>query len=158
MNDDGWWLFSAGWPFVPDGWRELIETACRRLDGIARTAGQGEIAIIEIEERRGSLRMVVSSVDINPAAREAVDLAVDLAEARAEQSCSVCGGRARRWWAWAPPLCYEHGEGPPEEERGQPGIMTIFKFVDGQAHEVRRTYLFDEDRFVSEDRGEADWP
>jgi hypothetical protein len=144
-------LASAGWPSVGDGWRRLVERACARIAAVHVAEPAAEIAILAIEEKWGELRLNVSTLDLGERASTAVDLAVDLAEARSRHVCEVCGTPGRlsvrnRWYAT---VCAAHADGylPVRGRNIDLQVTTII--VDDRPVRMARRYDVRSDSFVA---------
>jgi hypothetical protein len=140
---DGPTLSASGWPAVPDGWRAVVETACRRLNDAIAADPTAELVVLDIGEKWGELRIDVSSIGLNDAPREAVQLAVDLAEARSAHVCELCGGPGRlvtrnRWLATR---CEADAQDHVPVRAEDRDLQIITKFVDGKP--VRRARRYD---------------
>ena len=120
---DGPALSASGWPAVPDGWRAIVETACRRLDAILAAEPDAELFIHDVKEKYGGLRLAVTEIGLSETASAAMEQAVDLAEAHSFHVCEICGGpgqlsQHRGWYATR---CETHADafvpvpGPREE-------------------------------------------
>jgi hypothetical protein len=143
-------LSCSGWPDVPDGWRAIIETACKRLQTAVADEPQAELAISDMKEKFGGLRLDVSCLDLGAAAQEAVSLAVDLAEARSTHICDVCGRRGR--WSvrggWYATRCEEHADGYAPVQGRNLDLQVITRFAGGEPVSTARRYDSNTDTFV----------
>jgi hypothetical protein len=147
---EGTILSCSGWPFVPDGWRRVVEEACCAMDEAIASEPTGEVVIVEIKEKFGTLRISVSALELTTAAEDAVKLAVDLAEARSGHVCENCGERGRRWrnGGWLSTLCDRHGKGRPMRRSPYADVQIMTRFVGDQPVRTARRYLVDDHRFI----------
>lgn len=147
---DGPMLSCMGWPNVPDGWRRILAVACARLDAAVGGRPGADVIVQGIKEKYGGLRIDVSTFGLDAEASEAVGLAVDLAEARSEYVCDMCGepGRLRVDRGWYSTRCDEHADGATVVRRADHGIQIVTRYADGQMSRAARRYLPDRDAFV----------
>ena len=75
-------------PRVGEGWRDTLERAMRRLDGIVREVEGSSIEIRQIKEKFGGLRIYLQTKGLD-AHREQIDEIILLAERRAAGACEV---------------------------------------------------------------------
>lgn len=71
------WGFECG-----DGWFELLKELSAKLEPLGVVAAQ-------VKEKFGTLRFYTEGVDV--AVADAVDLAIEAAEAKSEVTCEECG-------------------------------------------------------------------
>lgn len=91
------------WGFeVEAGWSQLLETLCARLDTLLQESPGASIEILQVKEKFGGLRFYYSLDGADDATAEAINQAVDLAEAASERICERCGRpgeiQSRRGW------------------------------------------------------------
>jgi hypothetical protein len=111
LREFGGRTYAPGRPAVGDGWRELIETAVRRI----RCAVRGsDLFVSQIKSRYGSVRISWETVEPLPAGTAAaIEHAVALAKARSLCTCEVCGAIGTSWrrGELLGTACDEHGAG-----------------------------------------------
>jgi hypothetical protein len=147
---DGLGLSSSGWPEVPDGWRTIVETACERLEEALADEPEADVAVLDIKEKHGTLRLSVSAIHLGAVAYEAVTLAVDLAEARSAHVCDTCGrrGRLSRRGRWYATRCEQHGDGFEPVRGRNPDLQIATRFVQSGTVRTARRYDPVTDAFV----------
>jgi len=139
---------AQGWPYVDDGWRDLLERACVRIRAAIRDGG-GSFKTVEIEEKYGTLRLYwTGSLSSEAVAR--VEEAVDLAEARSAVTCEICGEPGLlRGNGWMATRCAAHAEGRRPIETDPDDHIYVFERVVGKRREVLyRRYDRERDAFV----------
>lgn len=149
FHADGDPLSAGGWPAVEDGWRDLLERACARIRAAVRADG-GSFRATQIKEKYGSIRIYCSG-RLSPEARDRVEEAIDLAEARSATTCEVCGERGvLRAGGWLATRCDAHAEGRPavQVDEGFENLHVDRRFVRGRRRVRYRFYDRDADRFV----------
>lgn len=152
---DGPALTSTGWPDVPEGWRAIVETACRRLDAVVASEPAAEpgaeVVIDDMKEKYGSLRLTIWVGGLSAAGSAAAELAVDLAEARSGHVCEVCGARGRlaRRGGWYATRCEVHADGYVPVRGAGMGVQVATRLVDGRPVRTARRYDVEGDRFVA---------
>ena len=115
---------AQGYPECNEGWHDLLDRACVRIEN-ALDVGDS-VRITEIKEKYGTLRIYWSGRLPREAAAK-VDEVVDLAKARSACTCEICGVEGRRYnnRGWLATACAEHAVGDPEPVR--PGFENIRK-------------------------------
>lgn len=143
-------LSCSGWPDVPDGWRSVVETACRRLDAVVADEPGAELVALDMKEKYGTLRVTISGLGLGADAEELVTLAIDLAEARSAHVCDTCGRRGRLSvrGGWYATRCGEHAEGYEPVRARHDGLEVTTTFVDGEPLRSARRYDPITDKFV----------
>jgi hypothetical protein len=138
---------------VDDGWRELLERACARIRKAVRADG-GPFRATQIKEKYGSLRFYWSG-RLSPEARDRLEEAIDLAEARSATTCEICGGPGRlHGGGWLATRCAAHAEGRPAVpvDEGFENLYVDHRLVGGRWLRRYRFYDRDADRFVEAGR------
>jgi hypothetical protein len=137
---------TLGYPTCEEGWRELLDRMCERMETALR---EGEtIRIVQIKEKFATVRCYWrGNVSVETTAR--IMEAIALAEARSAITCEQCGaeGRLYKKGGFYMIRCMAHTEGaeiPPEREIVH--MVRVAK-ADGFRH-VRRRYDRDTDSFV----------
>jgi hypothetical protein len=103
---------SFGYPNCEEGWREILETLCIRIE----TALQEDESF---QWARIKQKLGVGRVDFDyegPAGTEAkIGHAVDLAVARSACTCEICGAEGRLFnnRGWLGTRCAQHAAGDP---------------------------------------------
>ena len=143
-------LSASGWPMVEDGWRAVLEIACRRLEAILAAEPGAEVVVLDVKEKWGSLRLDVSSLGLSEDGWAAVALAVDLAEARSAHVCERCGapGRLVERGGWIATRCAAHAEDHVPLRGPDLGLQVLTRFVTGRAIRTARRYDPVADAFV----------
>lgn len=146
---DGPSLTSAGRPGIPEGWRSIVESLCERLSAAIADDAEAEVALLDMKEKYGGLRLTVSTLGLSEHASEAVGLALDLAEARSTRTCELCGERARLMQraGWYATRCPDHGE-EFEALASDAGVTILFRQVEGRLVRMARRYDAARDLFV----------
>lgn len=149
-------LTAEGWPAVDDGWRELLERACARIRKAVRADG-GQFRATQVKEKYGTLRFHWSG-RLSPEARDRVEEAIDLAEARSATTCEICGEPGRLFGGgWLATRCAVHAEGRPAVpvDEGFENLYVDRRLVGGRWLPRSRFYDRDADRFVEAGRPRA---
>jgi hypothetical protein len=141
--------FSQGYPECGEGWRDLLERACVRIEA---ALGPGDtFEAQQIKEKYATLRWYHAG-RLSATAKVNVEEAIDLAEARSACTCEVCGAPGRlydrgRWLATA---CPEHALGEPMPVKiGCENLYVVRRLVDGIVRIVScRRYERDADAYV----------
>ncbi|KAA0121722.1 hypothetical protein CIW48_22410 [Methylobacterium sp. P1-11] len=144
-------LVSVGWPSVGEGWRALVERACARIADACAGVPAAEVAILGIEEKWGTLRLTVSTLDLCETASAAVDLAVDLAEARSLHVCETCGapGRFSVKHGWYATVCAAHADGYLPVRSRDLDLQVTTMIVGDRTVRMARRYEVRSDRFIA---------
>lgn len=144
-----------GHPTVDDGWQDLVERAVTRIAAAVVGAPGGCLQIVQIKEKFGTLRLYRrAGAGFRHAMGDAVQGAVDLAEARSACTCERCGepGRLYRDAGVYQTACDTHGRGSPVRVR--PGRENLhlchFTTAFGSVGQLRR-YIRESDSFVDID-------
>lgn len=150
LTADGPALAASGWPCIPDGWRSVLETACRRMGAAIEAEPAAELAVLDMDEKWGQLRLSVSSIGLSGDARDAVELAVSLAEARSAHVCAICGepGRLMKAGTWLAVRCGAHSDGHAPVRSRDSDLEIVTRFSDGEAVRSARRYDPALDAFV----------
>ncbi len=141
-----------GYPAVGDGWRDLIETALRRIAEAMAASPSRSLVVRGITERFGTLRIRADLTALPNDVRAAVEEAIALAEARSACTCELCGAEGRLFNrdGWLSTLCGEHAEG--ELVAIPPKLVNIYvaRTVEDGRRRIRsyRRYDRETDTFV----------
>jgi hypothetical protein len=139
---------AEGYPNCEEGWRDLLERACARIE--AALVEGGPYRVLQIKEKFGMLRFYWSG-DMSDAAKAKVEEAIALAVARSACTCESCGaeGRLHNRGGWLATACDEHGKGEPVAERRDfEQVHVVYRIVDGQPVASGRRYDRSTDSFV----------
>jgi hypothetical protein len=144
-----------GYPTVGDGWRELVETAVGRIALAVSQAPCPVVKIVQIKEKVATLRIHWRAGRTLPqSVHDAVQTAVDLAEARSACTCETCGAPGRLFddggrYATA---CDAHARGTSDRTVPERANVHLCQVRRGGTLVVRaRRYLRDADSFVDVD-------
>lgn len=160
-EESGGRILNPGWPEVGDGWRDLVETAVRRIATAVAAAPSGSVHITQIKEKFATIRIYWSAgPGFTDAMRDAVDEAIELAEARSACTCETCGqaGRIYKYGGWFLTACDAHAKGKPvTNHRPEHENVHVTWRVIGATRTVRaRRYIRDTDSFVDVDPSSLD--
>jgi hypothetical protein len=142
---------ARGWPWVSDGWSDLLESACVRIRAAVRADG-GTFHATQIKEKYGTLRFYWEGT-LSPEADARVEEAIDLAEARSAVTCEICGEPGLLHGpGWFTTRCAQHAEGrrPVKAEPGD-DIHVIERVVGKRRNVLHRRYDRESDSFVAVD-------
>lgn len=145
----------SGRPTVDDGWQDLVERAVTRIAAAVAGAPAGCLRIVQIKEKFGTLRLYKrAGAGFTTKMGDAVQEAIDLAEARSACTCERCGepGRLFRDSGLYLTVCDTHRRGSPVHVR--PGRENLhlchFSTAFGSVARLRR-YIRESDSFVDVD-------
>jgi hypothetical protein len=153
--------YLSGRPETGDGWRDLLETAVQRLADAMKAAPSATLRVDQIKSKFGTLRLYVSGAfAADKDARCAVELAIDLAEARSATTCETCGDEGRLYegrGGWLVTACPVHADGKAVPlKRKRAGLVIKRKHVDGKLRLLScRRYVRADDAFVDVDPREV---
>jgi hypothetical protein len=141
---------AQGYPNCEQGWQELLELACIRIEA----ALGGAFNALQLKQKFGTLRFYWSG-DMPDAAKAKVEEAIALAVARSACTCEVCGkeGWLHNRGGWFATACAEHAQGDPAPVRpGFENLHIVRRLEAGRAQIVTcRRYIRDKDSFVDVD-------
>jgi hypothetical protein len=115
---------SFGYPNCEEGWREILEALCTRIETALQV--NESFQFVRIRQKFGILR--VDCDYEGPEETEAkVDHAVDLAVARSSGTCEICGVEARLYSnrGWLGTRCADHAAGDPVPPRYGIGFENV---------------------------------
>jgi hypothetical protein len=143
---------SQGYAECGDGWRDLLERCCVRIEA---ALAEGDRFIAEdIKSKYGTLRFYFGG-HLADAAKDRVEEAIELAEARSACTCETCGepGRLYDRGGWLATACREHARGEPVPvEAGRENLRIVGRLVEGRLRIAScRRYDRDADTFVDVD-------
>jgi len=144
---------AEGYPNCEEGWRDLLERCCARIE--AALADGGALRVLQIKEKFGALRFYWSG-DMPDAAKAKVEEAIALAVARSTCTCEICGaeGRLHCDSGLLMTRCAAHAQGHPVPEKPVWENVTISRVgADGSKTVIvkRRRYVRETDSFVEID-------
>ena len=143
---------AQGYPNCEEGWRDILERCCARIE--AALAEGGALRVLQIKEKFGALRFYWSG-DMPDAAKAKVDEAIALAAARSACTCEICGAEGRLYNrdGWLATACPEHAKGELKPIRpGFEKIHIVRTFGAGRFPIVScRRYIRETDCFVDVD-------
>jgi hypothetical protein len=149
--------YAPGFPFVGEGWRDLVERAVGRIAAVLAAAPSARVTIVEIKAKYATLRMYWDGANLTKAAEDSIAEAVALAEARSVCSCETCGaaGVLHRVGRQLLIACAEHAMGGapvPIIEPGWENIHLVRGTRDGKTSIiVCQRYERETDSFVDVD-------
>jgi hypothetical protein len=149
---------TSGYPSCEEGWRDLLERMCERMETALR---EGEtIRIVQIKEKFASLRCYWHRGNVSAETTAKIMEAIALAEARSACTCERCGAEGRLYNkdGFYMTRCAVHAEGAEvPSERGEIAHFVRRATADG-SRSVRRRYDRETDTFTevppSTDQGE----
>lgn len=109
-------LFSKPLPWgleIGGGWIELIELLCARIDTILNEAPAATFEVTQVKEKFGRLRFYYRLEKADDAIRDAIQQAIQTAEAASAHCCERCGARGQLvnkggWLSTRCPNCDDH--------------------------------------------------
>jgi hypothetical protein len=138
---------TTGYPTCEEGWRELLERMCERME-TALLEGE-TIRIVQIQEKFAGLRCYWRG-NVSTATTAKIMEAIALAEARSACTCEQCGAEGRlynRGGLYAT-RCAAHALGAEVPERDSEIVHVVrVATADGYRH-VRRRYDRETDSFT----------
>jgi hypothetical protein len=146
---------ARGYPTVGDGWRDLLEKACARITQALSLEPGGVVRVSQIKEKFGTLRFYYDTKNLSDQTEKAVELSVDLAEARSKCTCEVCGNEGDLYNkdGYVVTLCPDHAEG--DHVRSPPGwkYLTVVRVYSGDKMGLLQCRRYDRatDSFVEVD-------
>lgn len=149
-----------GRPSVGDGWQDLIERACAKIQTVVDAAPEASVRIDTIKQKFGGLRLYWSGHHVPDEINHAIEEAVALAEARSVCSCETCGapGRLFKNKGWLATACDLHAVGDPVPVRaGWDNLLVVWRVQDGKLRVAScRRYDRETDSFTDVDPSELD--
>lgn len=115
---------SFGYPLCEQGWRDILERLCGRIESALR---DGEtFQIVRVKQKLGILR-VDWDAEASEETETAIGHAVDLAVARSACTCEICGAEGRLYdnRGWLGTRCTEHAAGDPVPARYGHGFENV---------------------------------
>jgi hypothetical protein len=143
---------AEGYPNCEEGWRDLLEQCCARIE--IALAGGGALRVVQIKEKFGALRFYWSGY-LPDAAKAKVDEAIALAAALSACTCEICGAEGRLYNrdGWLATACPEHAKGDLQPiTPGFENIHIVRTFGSGRFPIAScRRYIRETDSFVDVD-------
>ena len=142
---------AQGYPNCNEGWRDLLERCCARIE--AALAEGGVLRVLQIKEKFGALRFYWSG-EMPDSAKTKVDEAIALAVARSGCTCEICNaeGHLHKRSGWLSTACDEHAKGDPVPVKpGFENLHIVRRFEAGLQITTRRRYVRETDSFVDVD-------
>lgn len=142
----------SGYPYVGDGWQRLVQSAVHRMASAVAGVGTGSIRIVHIEEKNGRLTIHFEGHSLPTPVLAEVREAADLAEARSQCICDLCG--ARGWLyetdGWLATRCEAHGKGTRDDSEPASTEVFIKWTVEDRTWRLlsSRRYDRDKDAFI----------
>ena len=143
---------ARGYPSCEDGWRDLLERACDRIE--AALAG-GTFRALQIKEKFATLRFYWEG-KVSAEAKARITEAIELAEARSACTCEECGeeGGLHLDGGLYLTRCAAHAKGRPvPSEPGRENVHLVRIATPDGFRSVRRRYDRLTDSFVDVERG-----
>jgi hypothetical protein len=123
---------SQGYPEFGGGWRDLLERCCVRIE--AALAEGDRFTAEDIKSKYGTLRFYFGG-HLSDGAKDRVEEAIELAEARSACTCETCGapGRLYERGDWLATACPEHARGAPVPVKaGRENLRIVGRLVNGR--------------------------
>jgi hypothetical protein len=122
-------------PECREGWRHIIEDACKEIGDALRPEDGDTINLVKIIENGGLLNIFWEGT-LSARARVEVEQATEWANMRSADECEICGFSNARLYSsngWLLTACTGHGRGKPVSwKRRLPFIRIVRGTVDGQ--------------------------
>lgn len=134
---------SFGYPLCEEGWRDILERMCGRIEAALEN---GEFQFVRIKQKLGVLR-VDCDAEASEDTEATIGHAVDLAIARSACTCEICGaeGRLHSNRGWLETRCAEHATGTPVPPRHGSDRIRLLRRWRGQADVYYARYDRDTD-------------
>jgi len=115
---------SFGYPLCEEGWQDLLERLCVRIEVALRD--NETLAFVRIKQKLGILR-VDWDAEASEDTEATIGHAVDLAVARSASSCEICGAEGRLYdnRGWLGTRCTEHAAGDPVQPKYGRGFENV---------------------------------
>jgi hypothetical protein len=141
-------------PECGEGWRDLLEGACARIQAAVQ-ADHGSFKATQIKEKYATLRFYWEGALSNEADAK-VEEAIALAEARSACTCEVCGEEGRLYGSggWLMTRCAAHAQGRLAEIEPRFENVHIVERIVGKRRQITcRRYDRKTDSFIAIDPG-----
>jgi len=143
---------AEGYPNCEEGWRDLLERACARIE--AALVEGGAFRALQIKEKFGTLRFYWDG-DMSDAAKAKVEEAIALAVARSACTCEICGAEGRLYnrGGWLATACPQHARGEAVSIKpGFENLRIVRRTVEGSVRIIScQRYDRPADAFVDMD-------
>jgi hypothetical protein len=138
-----------GYPTCGDGWRDLLERACIRIEA-ALADGGGTFRASPIKEKFAGLRFYWQG-EVSPETGARINDAIALAEARSACTCETCGeeGQLYRHGGIYTTRCAAHAKGQPvPAEPGRQNVHVVRRATPDRFRVAPRRYDRATDTFI----------
>lgn len=145
---------ASGYPWCDQGWRDLLERMCSRIEAALRPGER--VHFSQVKEKLAGLRVYWHG-DLSPESAARINEAVALAEARAACTCEECGhaGDLHKHGGRYQTLCDAHAKGAKiPAGPGQADIHTVRVPSPEGFRIAPRRYDRNADRFIDVPRDE----
>ena len=142
---------ASGYPWCEQGWQDLLERMCQRIEAALRPGEQ--VHFSQVKEKFGGLRAYWRG-DVSFETSDQINEAIGLAQARAACTCEECGaaGELHNHTGRYQTLCEAHAKGGKIPARpGLENVHTVRVPSPGGFRIAQRRYDRDADRFIEED-------
>lgn len=147
---------ASGFPTCGDGWRDLLERLCARIN--AELATGRVVWIAQIKEKFGGLRFYWHG-EVSPETVAEIQEAIGLAEARSFCTCEQCGeeGEMFRYGGMLMVRCAIHAKGQRlPTAPGMENVHTVRRATSRGFDKIERRYDRSTDTFVSMGKSSLD--
>ena len=145
----------SGYPFVGDGWRDLVEHAVARIAEVLSATTSGSVTVVEIKSKYATLRVYWTGTGLTKPSEDAIAEVIALAEARSACTCETCGdaGVLHQVGGQLLTACGKHALGKPVPVPGGWENVHLVRGTRGgkTALLVCRRYVRASDAFVDVD-------
>lgn len=139
---------ASGYPWCEEGWRELLDRLCGRIESALR---EGEtIRILQVKEKFASSRCHWRG-DVSPGTAAKIMEAVALAQARSACTCEQCGAEGPLYnnAGFYTTRCAAHAKGAPmPAEPGRKNVRIVRRATPDGFRIAPRRYDRETDSFV----------
>ena len=121
-------------PECREGWRYIIEDACKEIGDALRPEEGDTISLVRIIENGGLLNIFWEGT-LSARARVEVERAIEQANIESAHTCEICGNDGRLYTSngWLLTACTGHGRGKPVSWQRRVGFVRIVRgTIDGQ--------------------------
>jgi hypothetical protein len=115
-------------PECREGWRSLIEDACREIKDALRPEEGDTINVVKIIERGGLLHIFWEGT-LSARARGEVERTIERANIESAHKCEICGDDGRLYTSngWLLTACIGHGRGKPVSWKRRPKFIRVVR-------------------------------
>jgi hypothetical protein len=121
-------------PECREGWRSLIEDACREIKDALRPGEGDTINLVKIMEKGGLLHIFWEGA-LSARARAEIEGAIERANIESAHKCEICGDDGRLYTSngWLLTACTGHGRGKPVSWKRRPRFVRVVRgTIDGR--------------------------